>query len=257
MLTPYTHATLNAMKGLPIVEYTKGEQALLAAAAHELKSPLILVQQIANTLTDTAVQLTPSEQNDYLQRLQFTSDRMLRLVQQLAISYRLEDERQLAFQFGLEPLNSLEVCEGVLHELTPYAKQHHQTLQLQPDRCQHLALANREILHDIVVNLVDNAIRHNPPGGNITVSAGRRADQVRISVRDQGGGVAKSEFSQLRRTLGVQPQPFQGRSATSGLGLYIVGQFVAAMGGSLGLGRAAQGSHFFVDLMRSKQMSLL
>lgn len=245
------------MKGLPIVEYTKGEQALLAAAAHELKSPLILIQQIANTLTDTKISLTPAEQSNYLQRLQFTSDRMLRLTQQLAISYRIQDERQLAFQFGLEPLNSLEICESALHELIPYAKQHDQTLQLQPDRCPHLTLANREILHDIVVNLVDNAIRHNPPGGTITVSAGRRGDQVRISVRDQGGGVAKSEFFKLQRTIGAQPQPFQGRSATSGLGLYIVGQFAAAMGGTLGLGRASQGSHFFVDLMRSKQMSLL
>lgn len=245
------------MKGLQAVEYTKGEQALLAAAAHELKSPLILIQQIAHTLTDTKTALTPEKQNDYLLRLQFTSDRMLRFTQQLAVSYRLNNEQQMAFQFDLEPLNSLQVCESALHELTPYAKQYGQTLQLQPDRCPHLALANREILHDIVVNLVDNAIRHNPPGGNIAVSAGCRGNQVRISVRDQGGGVAKSDFAKLRRTLGVQPQPFQGRSATSGLGLYIVGQFAAAMGGTIGLGRAPQGSHFFVDLMRSKQMSLL
>ncbi len=231
--------------------------AALAAAAHELKSPLALVQLLARTLADNDVPLTELQRTQYLNRLKFTSERMLRLVQQLAMSYRLDSDQQLAFQFQLEPLSVGEICENVAHEMLPYATEHGQELRITGKSCPHLVIANREILHDIVVNLVDNSIRHNPSGGHVDMFAHCRSNQVRLTVQDQGVGVLPSEMSQLRKTIGTQPQPFSGRSATSGLGLYIVGQFARAMGGSLGLGRSAQGASFFVDLLRSKQMSLL
>jgi signal transduction histidine kinase len=254
MLTPGNHATLLVMRER---ELQKGELAALAAAAHELKSPLALVQSIAQTLGDAELQLTDQDRARYLSRLQFTSDRMLRLVNQLALSYRLDDESQLAFQFQLEPLSALEVCETVAHELVPYAKAYNQELRVQNVARPQLVVANRDILHDIIVNLADNAIRHNPQGGVVDISAATRGAQVRVSVHDQGGGIAKAELARLRKTLGTQPQPLSGRSATSGLGLYIVGQFAQAMGGTLGLGRPGQGTHLFVDLLRSKQMNLL
>lgn len=231
--------------------------AALAAAAHELKSPLTLVQHIAQTLAAADLNLSAGERAQYLHRLQFTSERMLRLVQQLAVSYRLDNDNQLAFQFQLEPLNAMEVCEGVAHEMWAYARECNQELRVKSHNCPHLVVANREILHDIVVNLVDNAIRHNPQGGQVDIAAVCRSDQVRLLVDDQGSGVAPSDMARLRKTLGTQPQPLSGHSGTSGLGLYIVGQFAAAMGGSVGLGRARSGTRFFVNLMRSRQLSLL
>ena len=250
-------ATLDLVKGREQQPVLGGELAALAAAAHELKSPLALVQLIAETLSDNDLALTDHQRAQYLDRLKFTSERMLRLVHQLAVSYRLDNDQQLVFQFQLEPLSVGEICDDVAHEMLPYAREHDQTLRVSSRSCPHLVIANREILHDIVVNLLDNAIRHNPAGGQVDVFAHCRTNQVRLTVRDEGQGVLPSEMSQLRRTLGTQPQPFSGRSATSGLGLYIVGQFAHAMGGSLGLGRNTNGASFFVDLMRSKQMSLL
>jgi signal transduction histidine kinase len=251
-------ATLKAVKGTT-TEAPKGvgEMAALAAAAHELKSPLALVQLLAQTLSDQDMHLSDEQRAQYLQRLRFTSERMLRLVQQLAVSYRLDSDRQLAFQFQLEPLSIGEICENVAHEMLPYAREHNQELRVGHSSCPHLVIANREILHDIVVNLIDNSIRHNPRGGHIDIFGKCRSNQVRLTVQDQGVGVLPSEVGELRQTLGKQPQPFSGRSATSGLGLYIVGQFAEAMGGSLGLGRNEGGARFFVDLLRSTQTSLL
>lgn len=168
--------------------------AALVAAAHELKSPLALVQHLAQTLSDNDLILTDRQRADYLERLQFTSERMLRLVQQLATSYRLEDDRQLAFQFQLEPLSVGEICDSVAHEMTPYARQYQQHLQVKSRSCPHLVVANREILHDILVNLVDNAIRHNPPGGTVSLFAHCRVSQVRLTVQDEGAGISGKEF---------------------------------------------------------------
>jgi signal transduction histidine kinase len=250
------HATLGAVKGREKT-HANLEMAALAAAAHELKSPLVLMRHIAQTLSDESLSLTASEKAQYVHRLQFTSERMLRLVQQLAISYRFDDDNTLAFSFPLEPLNAIEVCETVAHELWPYARECNQELRVSTHNCPHLVVANRDILHDIIVNLIDNAIRHNPAGGHVDIGAQCRSDEVRLNVQDQGTGVLPGELHQLRRTLGTQPQPLSGRAGTSGLGLYIVSQFAEAMGGRLGLGRAHSGVRFFVTLMRSRQMSLL
>jgi len=227
----------------------------LIAAAHELKAPLILMRHLVQSLN--AVSAPQGEQADYLERLQMTADRSLRFVQQLTLSYRLENDNQLPFAFALEPLSMNNICTEALHELTPYARQHKQQLELTGLHCPHLVLANRDVLHDIVVNLVDNAIQHNPSGKVIHVMAECRGPQVRLAVRDSGTSVTPSELKTLRQNMGQQPQPLNGRSGTSGLGLYIVQQFAQAMGGSLGMGRTNSGMTFFVDLLRSRQLSLL
>ncbi|MGH7196269.1 MAG: sensor histidine kinase [Candidatus Saccharimonadales bacterium] len=234
-----------------------GHLGALVAAAHELKTPLALMYHLSNTLDTPEFELTDSERTECVQRLKLTSERMLRLVQHLTVSYRLDNQDQLAFQFELEPLSINEVCENALHELTPYAKGYDQELRLSGQHCPHLVLADRDVLHDIVINLVDNAIRHNPAGSVVDVGSHCRRDQVRLSVHDNGPGVSQQELTSLRRTIGVQPQPLSGRAGSSGLGLYIVGQLAKSMGGNLGLGRAQQGTTFFVDLLRSQQMSLL
>lgn len=230
-----------------------GQPAVIAAAAHELKNPLTVIHYIAQILSDDSLPLTNQERQEYLERLQLVSKRSLRLVQQLTTSYRLQD--QMAFQFKLEPVNAREVCESALHELTPYAKQYSQQLRYDSTR-PHVVVANREVLYDVVVNLVDNAIRHNTAGGQVRVASRSQDTHVRLSVHDNGASVSKRELNKLRTTLGREPQPFTGHAGTSGLGLYIASQLTGAMGGSLGLGRARQGTTFFVDFLRSRQLSL-
>lgn len=231
--------------------------AALVAAAHELKSPLSLINHSVSALVDTELKLSASEQSQYYRRIQLTTERMLRLVQQLTVSYRLGDEQQLRFAFELEPMSINEVCEQALHEMAPLAKEYGQELLLSGSQCSHLVLANRAILHDIVVNLVDNAIVHNPSGGKVEVFAKCRTDQVRLHVHDNGQGIRVEELLRLRQTVGSQPQPLSGRAGTSGLGLYIVGQFAKSMGGMLGVGRPTTGTTFFVDFLRSQQLSLI
>ncbi len=230
--------------------------AVIAAAAHELKTPLTLIASLAQMLDDETLGLSEPERLQYVQRLKLVSRRSLRLVQNLTLSYRIEQSQQAAFSFALEPVNMREVCEAALHELTPYAKQYSQNLQLAGAGRPTMAVANREILYDVVVNLVDNAIRHNEPNTAVRVQPAVRGSRVRLHVHDNGVGVSAAQLGSLRQNLGRAPQPLTGHAGSSGLGLYIVGQLAGAMGGTLGLGRARQGTTFFVDLLRSQQLSL-
>lgn len=232
-----------------------GQPAVIAAAAHELKNPLTLINYIAQTLSDPTMPLDDAERQQYVERLRLVSQRSLRLVQQLTTSYRLQ-EAQLGFRFNLEPVNAREVCETALHELTPYAVQCGQQLRYTSPR-PHMVVANRDIMYDVVVNLVDNAIRHNNAGNDvISVAAHGRGGHVRLAVHDNGTAVGQSQLNRLRHSIGREPQPLSGHGATSGFGLYIAGQLASAMGGTLGLGRARHGTTFFVDFLRSQQLSL-
>lgn len=236
-------------------ERLQAGHAVVAAAAHELKTPLTLIAYIAQMLADEELGLSHADRLAYVERLKLVSARTLRLVQHLTLSYRLDDRQQQAFNFALEPVNMREVCEAALHEMTPYAREYRQELRLTAQR-PPMVVANREILYDIVVNLVDNAIRHNTPGTAVAVRPATRGERVRLHVHDNGRGVSAASIAHLRRTIGTAPQPIVGLGGSSGLGLYIAGQFASAMGGSVGLGRATQGTTFFVDVIRSRQLSL-
>lgn len=229
----------------------KHQADILVAAAHELKAPLVLIRHLVQTLGDES--LLVSERQKQLERLAFTTDRMIRLTQHLTVNYRIDQ----GGSFELEPLNVGVLCEQALHEMTPFAAAHGQELLLKNKKRGQLVLAQRDILHDIIVNLVDNAIRHSKQGDSVVVGAYGRNERVRLRVHDNGQGVSAAELTRLRTTVGSRPQPFGGRSGTSGLGLYIVSQLAQAMGGDLGVGRASTGTTFFVDLLRSRQMSLL
>ncbi len=80
---------------------------------------------------------------------------------------------------------------------------------------------------------------------------------MRLAVRDYGPAVSRDVWRKLRGRLGNAPQTMQNRPASSGLGLYISGQFASAMQGSIGATRHRDGATFYVDLLASRQLELL
>jgi signal transduction histidine kinase len=114
----------------------------------------------------------------------------------------------------------------------------------------HLAVrADREKLAQILLNLVDNAIKFSPSGGQITVSARRRTDTAEVRVIDQGVGIARSDqqriFTKFYRAEGVVDAGVQG----AGLGLFLARGLLAAMGGRIWVeSKEGEGSSFVFEL---------
>lgn len=230
----------------------------LVAAAHELKTPLSIIAHLASAVEDESLGLTPSERRVALERIRLSADRTLRLVQGLTTAYRLDEGNQLAFKFELEPLNISQVCEEVAHEIVPFAAQHGQTLSVfNGVRRTQLVVANNELLRSVLFNLMDNAIKHNPPQTTVGMTLRKRQDRIRICVQDSGPGFNRGDFATLRNHLGKQLMPLAGRSSSSGLGLYIASQMATAMGGRLGVGTTRTGADFHVDLLQSNQLSFI
>jgi signal transduction histidine kinase len=225
----------------------------LVVAAHELKAPLALVRQLSLTLEDGNISI--EEQKHMLRQISLTSERALRLTSDLTRSVRLPDAL-----FTLEPINPQQLCEDIVRDLTPLFSAHDREVKLTSRRRSLLLVGNRDLLRRIIMNFSDNALNYAEGDARVEIKIDtRNAGQViRLGVRDYGPAVSNDIFKSLRNKLLVSSaSTIHARPQSSGLGLYIVGQFAEAMNGNIGVTRHRDGATFYVDLLASKQLSLL
>ena len=224
----------------------------LVAAAHELKSPLALVRQLALSLE--AGDLTPGESQRMLHQISLTSERALRLTSDLTRSARLDDA-----MFTLEPINPQQLCEDIVHELQPLFSAYGRDVRFVPHRHPLLLVGNRDLLRRIIMNFSDNALHYAEPGSvvEIQIKAFNDGQMIRMGVRDYGPALSSDMWKTLKTKLAKAPQPVHARPQSSGLGLYVAGQFAGAMNGTIGVTRHRDGATFYVDLGASRQLSLL
>lgn len=229
-----------------------GGLSFVQAAAHELKAPLALVRQLSLGLESGG--LSEQEQLKMLRQITLTSERALRLTTDLTRSSRLEDSL-----FELEPLNPQQICEEVAHELAPLYAAKGRKIRVASHRRPLLAVANRDLLRRIVLNFGDNALHYGDSDIPVEIRAQSLGggQNVRIGVRDYGPAVPADVWKRLQASLGSQSQVLHSRPQSSGLGLYVAGQFAGAMQGSIGATRHRDGATFYVDMNASLQLSLL
>ena len=227
------------------------ELSSLTAAAHELKAPLALVRQLALALEAGDVS---EGQRRMLQQITLTSERALRLTGDLTRSARLEDAL-----FDLEPINPEQICRDIVAELGPLFDAHGRSLQLSKRSHPLLMVANRDLLRRILMNFSDNALHYSEPGTavELQIQALKKAGIIRIGVRDYGPALSADMWQTLQKKLARSPQTLHARPQSSGLGLFIAGQFAEAMNGTIGAVRHRDGATFYVELQASRQLSLL
>ena len=224
----------------------------LVAAAHELKSPLVLVRQLSLMLEDGSV--PANEQKRMLRQISLTSERALRLTSDLTRSVRLADAL-----FTLEPVNPQQLCEDIVRELEPLFSAHNRDVKFIPRKHPLLLVANRDLLRRIIVNFSDNALHYAESNATVEIRIGLlgKGNIIRLSVRDYGPALPMDVFKSLRDKLAHAPTPIHARPQSSGLGLYIASQFANVMNGKIGVTRHNDGATFYVDLQASRQLSLL
>jgi len=236
----------------------RGEGALLwrtplfIAAAHELKSPLALIRQLALSLEEE--DCSPQEIERVIRQIILTSERALRLTTDLTKTARLEDSL-----FDLEPFNPISLCEEVAEELQPLYRAKGRRLRISPRTRPLLGLANRDLLRRILTGFADNALHYANSEDDVVVSARsyNGGERIRLGVRDYGPALPTHVWRRLESSLGVSPTPLPARPNSSGLGVYIAKQFAEAMNAEIGAIRHQDGATFYVDIAASTQTRLL
>ncbi len=225
-------------------------QQLLAGIAHELKTPLTLISGLSAELQEPSFGAAQFQQ--YVERIQFSSDRMIGLVDSILRGYELQQEM---LELRLEPVNAELIMEEVAHELEPHAKKQAQLLAVRSKQKSSI-LADRGCLHAVLFNLLDNAIKYSDPESTIELEARCRRGQAQLVVKDYGAGIKKSELKKLFAQFGRVQRPVPQWASTTGLGLYVARQLTEAMNGTLDLSRRRSGTSFLVNLQLSHQLNL-
>lgn len=226
-------------------------QQLIASVAHEIKSPLTLISGLSSQLQKPTVD--PEKYLQYVQRIQFSSDRLLGLVDSILRGYELQQQR---LELQLEPLCPQLILEEVAQELLPHAKKQAQLIAVRSSRQKRTVLADKGCLHAVIFNLLDNAIKYSVPEATIELESRLRGGRAQLVVKDSGVGFKKADLKRLFAQFGVQGRPVPKWATTTGMGLYVANQLTEAMNGHLTLTRHKNGSSFLVTLQQSKQLSL-
>lgn len=231
-------------------ESSLSELPSLIAAAHELKSPLVLLRQLSFELETTD---DPVRRSVLGERLRFTTEQSLRLVEQLSVSSRLDD-----VLFDTEPLQIQALYQDLESQLQPLAAHLGVELDVRLPRRPLVTVANRDLLPALMRNFCDNALTYTPQGGKVVIRASERHNKICLSVRDDGPTISHQAFRQLQQKLGRAPQPLTSRPRSSGLGLWIAGVYADYMSAQLQTRRHRRGGMTFsVELPKSEQMALL
>ena len=221
----------------------------LSVAAHELKSPITLMRQLA--LAIQSGELSPDEERKFSDRLVMMSDRSLQLVNDLSHVGNLQPAL-----FPLEPTNPLAVCRSLHVGISPMAEMYGRDIIWPKNRRVDLVSANSRLLGSVLGNFIDNALKYSQENMPIRVKIVQKDGATRIAVRDHGPQINLKEYRRLIDEM-EQPKSIKTRPDSSGLGVYIASQFARAMGAEIGLIRHRDGVSFYIDLVKSGQLSWL
>ncbi|MQA98865.1 MAG: PAS domain S-box protein [Actinobacteria bacterium] len=227
---------------------TEAEQAsraksdFLARMSHELRTPLNAILGFAQILE--IGDLGP-EDTDSVRQIVRAGKHLYQLIEELLDVARIE-QGQLAL--SIEPVHLDEIVREALELVAPLAES--KTIRLRSDqRFNYYALADRQRLKQVLLNLLANAVKYNREGGEVVVSCepapGRR---LRIAVADTGLGIAPEMMDRLFlpfERLGAERSSVEG----TGIGLSISKRLVELMGGEIGAdSEMGRGSRFWVEL---------
>jgi two-component system phosphate regulon sensor histidine kinase PhoR len=198
--------------------------------SHELRTPLASIQGYTETLLDGALE-DPAHNVRFLNIIRHNAERLGRLVADLMTLSRVE-LKTLSFQCGSYFANGL-VVESV-ESLYPMAKKRSIAIAtgLAPDNPE--VFCDSEAVHQILGNLLDNAIKYTPEGGAITVGVRRLGSEfVEMSVRDTGIGIPKEDLARLFERFYRVDKARSRELGGTGLGLSIVKHLVRSQGGEV------------------------
>jgi signal transduction histidine kinase len=233
-------------------ELDKVKDEFVSIASHEIRTPLALIKGYSSTLLRQELKLAVEKQQKFVQGIDDAANRLVSLIDNLLSVSRIESGR---FKINPQPVN---VREGIKNSVNGFQGQlggHELVLELSEDDLK--ARCNRDQFEQVMTNLISNAIKYSPAGGQITVEAKRvpsesgdsSQDKILIAVCDQGSGIPHEHLGRIFEKFYRVETGLTRKTQGTGLGLYICKSIVNSYGGEIWAeSEAGKGTTFFVQL---------
>jgi two-component system phosphate regulon sensor histidine kinase PhoR len=201
----------------------------VATAAHELRTPLSAVYGAVRTLRRDDHELPAEMRVQFLEIIESQSERLRTLMDQLLVSAQLD---AVDLQLQAQAVDAGAVCDDVLTAAGVH-KPHDIKLTLEHSATPVRVTADPDRLRQVVANLIDNAVKYSPDGGEISVRVTSEGEAGAIEITDRGLGIPDDEHDRIfEKFYRLDPAMTNGVGG-SGLGLYISRSLVRQMGGEL------------------------
>jgi len=225
------------------LEELKGE--FIATVSHELRTPLAAIYGAAMTLQRGDVELNDVQEAGMLDVISGESERLARIVNDILLASRLDSG---AATVEITRTDAAELARAVLAAAEAHLSPGVELALSAPDPGPQVA-ADPDGLRQVLVNLVENAVKYSPAGGPVELALEQRDGRVRFSVRDEGLGIPAAEQGRIfEKFYRLDPNLSRGVGGT-GLGLYICREILHRMGSRIQLeSEPGHGSTFSFEL---------
>ena len=217
-------------------EVDRLRHGLMGAISHDLRTPLATIKVASSTLVSRANVISPGDTYELHHLIEIEADRLTRLVTNLLDMTRIEAG---VFSVHRSPTRVADIVRDAVDTLAPTWSD--RRIVVDVDDSLPLVNVDRLIIGQVLINLLDNADRHSPSDGLVTVTAAQHNDRVTLSVADQGPGVAASDRDNIFNRF-VQFDT----GGRAGLGLTIAKTFVEAHGERIWYEEVHEGGARFV-----------
>jgi len=216
----------------------KTRRDFIANVSHELRTPLTSIQGYSETLLDSAPE-NSGPTREFLEIIRKNAARMSRLTEDLLTLARVESGET---RFETEPVPPIELLRDAEESFRAVARTHDVDLHIDENQdgkgsgrvdSMPLVLADREAIHQVFSNLIDNAMKYGRAGGRIVLGARQASRGIEFYVEDFGAGISSEHLPRLFERFYRVDKARSRESGGTGLGLAIAKHIMRAHGGSI------------------------
>jgi len=223
--------------------------AFVATVSHELRTPLTSIKGFISTLLDDRDgYFDKNTQVEFYQIIDSECDRLTRLINDLLNVSRIEAGR--ALEINYQPFNMLQLAKRVLDAQRTYATAH--TLVLHAPETMEQVIADPDKIDQVLTNLVSNAIKYSPRGGEVSLAIKELDDSIEVTVQDQGIGIPQDQIDKVFDRFHRVEDSDVRQAGGTGIGLYLVKHLVESHGGMVWVESVlAEGSKFIFTIPKA------
>ncbi len=212
--------------------------------SHELRSPLSIIKSYVEALLDQVDPIDRQTQKEFLTVVNNETDRLTALVSDLLDISRIESGK---FEMELSPVALTDIIQGVLRDLEDKSSRHKIVVDI-PSHLPDIA-ADADKMVQVFLNLLDNAIKFSPDGGEISIKVEVNGKMVKCDISDQGIGITKKYMPRIFEKFYRVDNSDKYEISGTGLGLSIVKHIVESHGGKISVrSKLGKGSTFTISL---------